>query len=342
MKLRQALLVLGIALFMTLPSAVLAAGPDRIVMKNGDRITGEIQEIWDGDVIIEPEYDDDTKVSLPLAEVSYMESEREFDVTWPDRTEVVVRLLGPSKDDRQLIEVNGEKLIIDLGRIDELDEIDEYFDWESHIDLNGSIDRGNTDATNVKFFADTNIKLGDHRHIAALTFAREEQDGIKTKQQDLLQYNYNWLFNKPWFFGVTGSGERDPIKDLDYRFIAGGTLGNDLFNRARVFLSVQFGLGYLAEKNTTNESQQSVVGIWVLRYRQKFLKDLEFYHDDSVNTYLTGRNNTVLKTTTGLRYEITDRLYANTSLDFDYETEPAGMGVEKDDLTWVFGLGLEF
>jgi putative salt-induced outer membrane protein YdiY len=342
MRVGRFVFTLCVASLVILPAIAFAAGPDKVVMRNGDQITGEIQEIWDGDLIIEPEYDDDTKVSLPLAEVSYMESEREFDVTWPDRTEVVVRLLGPSADGRQLIEVNGEKRVIDLGRIDELDEIDEYFDWESHIDLNGSFDRGNTDATNIKFFADSNIKLGDHRHIASMTFAREEQNGIRTKEQDLLQYNYNWLFNQPWFFGATGSAERDPIKDLDYRYIAGGTLGNDLFNRARVFLSVQFGLGYLAEKNTTNESQQSVVGIWALRYRQKFLKDLEFYHDDSINTYLTGRNNTVFKTTTGLRYEITDRLYANTSLDYDYETEPAGIGVENDDLTWVFGLGLEF
>jgi hypothetical protein len=342
MQFREIFLVMCVLLLMALSSAVLAAGSDKIVMKNGDQYTGEIQEIWDGDLIIEPEYDDDVNVSLPLAEVLYIQSEREFDVTWPDRTDVVLKLLGPSKDGRQLIEIDGEKRIIALGDLEELDEIDEFFDWESHIDLNGTINRGNTNATNVKLFADTNLKLGDHRHIATLTFAREEQNGIRTKEQDLLQYNYNWLFNDPWFLGATGSAEADPIKELDYRYIAGATLGNDLFNRARVFLSVQFGLGYLAEKNTSLESQQSVVGIWALRYRQKFLKDLEFYHDDSINYYITGRTNTVFKTVTGLRYEITDRLYANTSLDYDYETEPAGTGVDNEDLTWVFGLGLEF
>jgi putative salt-induced outer membrane protein YdiY len=334
--------VLAIVLMVQFSSAALAAGPDKIVMKNGDQITGEIQEVWDGDVTIEPEYDDDAKVKLPLAEVSHIESAREFDVVWPDRSEVVIKLLGPSGDGQQLISVNGEQRVISLGQIEELDEIDEWFDWESHIDINGTIDRGNTDATNVKFFADTNLKLGDHRHISSLTFAREEQNGIRTKEQDLFQYNYNWLFNEPWFLGATGSAERDPIKDLDYRYIAGATLGNDLFNRARILLNVQFGLGYLAEKNTMLESQQSVVGIWALRYRQEFLKDLEFYHDDSINYYITGRTNTVFKTTTGMRYEITDRLYANTSLDYDYETEPAGMGVDNEDLTWVFGLGLEF
>jgi len=43
---------------------------DLVVMENGDRITGEVIEIWDNDVIIEPEYDDDTKVSISLDNVA--------------------------------------------------------------------------------------------------------------------------------------------------------------------------------------------------------------------------------------------------------------------------------
>ena len=35
-------------------------------LKNGDRITGEIQDIWDNEVIIEPEIDDDAKVAISL------------------------------------------------------------------------------------------------------------------------------------------------------------------------------------------------------------------------------------------------------------------------------------
>lgn len=341
MRFGRVILALWMSLSIGLPAAVFAAGPDQIWIKNGDRITGEIQEIWDKDIVIEPEYDDDTKISIPIAEVDYIESERKFDVVFPDRTEAVARLVGRDSEGRQLVEIDGEIRPMALAGIEELDEIAEYLDWESHIDLNGTVNRGNTDNLRIKFFADTNLKLGDHRHIASLTISRDEEDGARTKEQDLLKYNYNWIFSDPWFFGVTASAERDRIKDLESRLIVGTTAGRDLFNRARVFLSVQSGLGFLAEEDTFGDQQQSTIWIWALRYRQKFLKDLEFYHDDSINVYLTGRANTVYKTVTGMRYEITDLFYANTSLDFDYETQPAGTA-DNDDVTFFVGLGLEF
>jgi putative salt-induced outer membrane protein YdiY len=79
-----------------------------------------------------------------------------------------------------------------------------------------------------------------------------------------------------------------------------------------------------------------------LRYRDKLLgDDLELFHNQTITHNLSGRDNTSYKTSTGLRFEITDILYANVSLDYDYETDPADLA-EKDDTTLVFGLGAEF
>jgi hypothetical protein len=44
---------------------------------------------------------------------------------------------------------------------------------------------------------------------------------------------------------------------------------------------------------------------------------------------------------TGLRYEITDLLYVNFELDFDYESKPEA-GVENEDIALLFGIGVEF
>jgi len=314
---------------------------DQVIMKNGDRITGEIQQIWDNDVLIEPEYDDDVKVSISLDLVDYIESEREFEITLADGREVVATLVGRAETGEQIVEIDGQAMTVALSQITELDEIDDYFDWESHVDINAAINKGNTDSVNTKFYADTNLKIGDHRQIASLTLNREEQDGITTKEQDILRYNYNWLFSDPWFLGASLSVERDPIRNLDHRYILGVTSGRDIWNTPRLFLNFQVGLGYLTEEDTLGVRDDSSVAIWALRYRQDFFTDLEAYHDDSVTYYLTGRTNTVIKTSTGVRYEITDLLYLNLSVDYDYEKDPAA-GAEPDDLSVVFGLGVEF
>ena len=59
------------------------------------------------------------------------------------------------------------------------------------------------------------------------------------------------------------------------------------------------------------------------------------------NRYSTGRTNTVVKTVSGVRYEITDLLYLNASLNYDWEAEPAGTA-KSSDLALVVGVGVEF
>jgi len=341
MKIKESIGIVLIGLLMLVAIAT-EARADQLTMKNGDRISGEIQRIWDKEVVIEPELDDDVNVTIDFENVAYIESEREFEVELADGREVIAKLVGPADDDQQLIEIDGVTQPIALADLYEVDEIDDYFDWESHIDFNASINKGNTDSVNTKLYADTNLKLGDHRHIADLTLTREEQNHVTTRDQDLFRYNYNWLFDDPWFLGALLSAERDPIKDLDLRLILAALIGRDFINTPDTILSGQLGMGFLTEEDTLGETEQNGVAIWQLRYRQDlFTDDLELFHDHSINLYISGRNNTVLKTSTGARYEITDLLYANVSLDYDYESEPAGTA-ENDDLRLVVGLGVEF
>ena len=104
---------------------------------------------------------------------------------------------------------------------------------------------------------------------------------------------------------------------------------------------MQLGAGVITEVISDISEQSSVVS-WALRYRQDlFSEDLEIYHNNSIVYYVDGRDNTILKTTTGLRYEITDLLYANFSVDFDYETEPAATAT-SEDVAVLFGFGVEF
>lgn len=313
-----------------------------IYLKNGDRITGSIDHIWDNEVFIEPAYVDDTTINISLDAVAYMESERAFDVTLKDGRKVTARLGGKAGNGDQLILLDDQMMTVPINRLEELDEIDEYFDWESHFDVSVGVNKGNTDNSSGRFFADTDVKLGDHRHIASLTLNREEQNSVTVKEQDILRYNYNWLFSDPWFFGLNTSVERDPIRNLNYRFIGGATAGRDIFNKPRLFLNFQAGAGYLTEEDTLSESQSSAVANWALRYRQKFFSNnLELYHDDSLNWYLTGRANTVIKTTTGLRFDLgNDLLYLTTSIDYNFETSPIE-GAENYDLAFLFGLGIE-
>jgi putative salt-induced outer membrane protein YdiY len=164
---------------------------------------------------------------------------------------------------------------------------------------------------------------------------------VTTKQQGLLSYSYNWLFRDPWFFAATGSFERDPIRELDRRMIFTGGIGRDIWDEARRALSVQLGLGYSTEE-IGGMSEDNAVAAWVLRYLQDLIGgDLDLFHNQSITTNIGGRSNTVIKTSTGVQYEITDLLYATLSLDYDFESDPAD-AAESEDLALLLGVGFEF
>ena len=178
-------------------------------------------------------------------------------------------------------------------------------------------------------------------------FFREEQNDITSQEQDRFTYNYNWLYADPWFFNAGLNYERDPIVQLDRRVIVSAGIGHDIWNTPRKFLTAQLGLGYQNE-DIANESTDSSVAVWDLRFRHDFLgDDMEIFHNHTIRSNLSGRTNTSFRTSTGVSYEITDLLYASVSLDFDYDTDPAEPAdptqtVENEDLALMFGLGLEF
>jgi len=315
------------------------AQADVLVLKNGDRITGDIKRVWDSEITIEPSYSDEFTVDV--AAVEYIDSDREFELELADGSKSLARLGGADSDGNQIIEANGQSSSIRLESLFELDQPEKDFDWESNIEFSASLNSGNTESANSKLRADTIISIPNHRHLAELTFFREELIDVTTQEKDLFRYNYNWLFRDPWFFGAFLSFERDPIIELGGRVIVSAGIGLDIWATPRRTLSVQLGAGAQSEE-LASVRNENAVATWSLRYSQDFFQDdLDLYHNHSIIPNITGRTNTSYKTTTGLRYEITDLLYANFSIDYDYETNPVDTAV-SEDVAVLVGLGAEF
>jgi putative salt-induced outer membrane protein YdiY len=329
----------------------------KIYMLNGDVITGDIKKIWDEDVTIEPAYADEFTVDLDA--VSHMESDRLFDIEFPDGREMQATLAG-GEDGTQVLVVDGVTQEVSIMALAELDEPEDAFDWDSFIDFNSVVNTGNTQSINVTLQAKTNLKLGDHRHIASLSVAEEEQTVVddtgveqtnKTKDQDRINYSYNWSFKEPWFAALNAAWERDPIRDLNYRYTIGTGVGYDIFEDAWRFWQIQPIVGYLTEEFDTRDpntglvigkqTNDSVTAGWVFRFKYEIIGDLNFFHDHMASANISGRTNSYFQSSTGVRYEITDLLYANLQFDADYESEPAA-GNKNTDTTTLIGLGLEF
>jgi putative salt-induced outer membrane protein YdiY len=324
-----------------LVAAVLSAPAlaDQLTMKNGDVITGEIEKIEDGELFIEPAYG--SEFSVDLAEIASIEADQVFEIELENGDKVEATFAGGA-DGSQTIVVEGSPMTVAVTEFAEAAEPEEWYDRVSHVDVNVTESSGNTDSRNWLVFADTLVKLGDHRHLAELTFAREKIDGVTTKKQDLFNYNYNWLFSGPWYLGGLLTYERDPIKELDHRYTAGVTLGRDIIDDSDTFLTMSVGAGWSEEEFFGQPKESGGVALWNLRYTQDFRDgDIALFHNHNINYQLYGNENMIFKSNTGVQFDLIDDIYAKVSLRYDYETEPAE-GAQNEDTTFAIGIGAEF
>lgn len=317
----------------------LAAEAGVVTMKNGDRITGTVKRIWDGDVFIEPDYADE--FSVDQSAVASIEDDRPFEIEYADGTSVTAGLVGMDAEGNQLVSVRGNVIAIPMSQLAELEEPEEFFDWSANADVNTAINKGNTDSQDVNINGDLYLKYNRQRHFLDLQLSREEQDGVTTRDRDLYHYNFNYEIVDPWYFGAVGSYEKDPIKGLDNRYNLVPGIGYEIWNDANRLLIFQAGVGFQSEKTTTSSESGSVYA-FTLRFEYDFAKpDLTVFANNTTTKANFGRKNTVTQFSTGVRYEITDLLYANFQFDYDYESEPEG-DADNEDVTLLFGLGVEF
>lgn len=312
---------------------------DVIYMKNGDRITGEIKQVWDDSIDIEPSYTD--TYSIDLVDVESFETDGEFDLELEDGRDgdfLITRSVAPGEI---VIAADGSTETLSLTNLRRLSEIEDFFEWDAKLDANQSFSEGNNDSYIGNFNGELELKWGDHRTLYTASNTTEEVEEVTTKDQTRFNASYNYLFGENWFLAANLSWEEDPIALLDSRVSVNPGIGYDIFDNPGLVLNVQLGAGYQTE-DIDNTTDESMILDWRLRYSQDFFGgDVELFHNHQIYQTMQGRENTVLNTQTGLRYDITDDIFLNTQLNYDFDSAPAG-DTEKEDLTFVVGAGISF
>ena len=174
-----------------------------------------------------------------------------------------------------------------------------------------------------------------------MSLERQTNDGITNKEQDEFGYSYEWLFRPNWY--ATGQLDfmRDPQRELDSRWTIGAGIGHDVWDRADKELKFALLANVISEK-IGGVKEESGAPHWQFRFRYPLLSsDMEFFHNHDFMYFIAGRDTEIFRSSTGIRWDITDDFYANFQYDWNHETNPAP-GNKKTDTTFVVGVGIEF
>jgi hypothetical protein len=170
------------ALLLTLLlSATSVLAQDQVILKNGDRITGDIQQIWDGELLIEPAYAD--AFGIELSAIEQILSKRAFRFELGDERKVIGTL--------EVDEAGGTVLVTDRRRrpialtdIEELEEITEGWDWTVRTDLSLDGSSGNSNDNLFSWQGYARLANDKHRHELNLRVDQASQDGVDLAGSD--------------------------------------------------------------------------------------------------------------------------------------------------------------
>jgi putative salt-induced outer membrane protein YdiY len=329
---------LGLALALFLMGTAQA---DVLYLASGDRLTGEVDSVIGGKVILKTDFAG--TIGVKLDTIQHMESEKTFELRKEDG-ERVRGQFAVTADAQQFRTEEGTLADLDLSTVRSANEnrlglTDLGSDWNNRFDAGISASSGNTETASQNYQLESTLtrKHSDHRLV--VTYNTQEDDGVKTKENLLSAYRYRRFFGERWY-GLGNIGyQEDEFKGVDSRWTLGAGAGYQFWDNSQGALSTDLAFNYVFEELDGIKDENPAVR-WGAEWNRFFWeKKAEVFYNQNVLFVFGDAKNTIYTGSAGLRFSITDMLTANLRVDLANESDPAP-DREKTDVTYVIGIGL--
>jgi Protein of unknown function, DUF481 len=332
------------------PSGLLAKRKDDVVvMKNGDRFTGEIKGLQQGELIFKSDYMKDS-VRLNWKEVERVESKDNYIIELENgkRLTGIIRKMATSDDSANDFQIVSGKHVLRLrpSEVTIIQQREESF-WDQ---LTGSVSYGfsftsASSATNSSLGADVAYRTHKNAIQLATSSQFDSQSGSNDANRFTFDSSYGRALSQKWIgaglYGLLKSNQQD----LNLRSTYGGALVRRLFQSDRTSLQVLGGLvdnheRYVSQpgRKPVHNNAEALVG---LRFVIFHFKTLNINSQTFVFPGLSDAGRIRLSSQSNLRIELVRNLFWNFQLYESYDSNPPVVA-PKNDLGTTMSLGWTF
>ncbi len=313
---------------------------DVVIMSNGDKITGRLDSVAGGSVILETSYAG--TVRLDLSQIQSLQTDEPFAVRLP--AGVVEGFF--SADGLQKLRTKGGNVDLALTDIRSATQSRNQFtqftaQWNARLDLTLSLADGNTtaEASNVLLEADYANELNAHA-ITALV-AKEEGEGLVTKDQLDIDYGYKRFISERWYGAANAEYFQDTLKDIDSRITVGAGVGVQFIDTSLENLASDLSVSAVQEDVDGDSNLKPAMRLGLDYQRFLNAKTIEIFHRQTLLQLLEGDKSQVFSSSTGIRYAYNERIDTTFRVDLAFESDPP-LGNKKTDTTYSLGVGVKF
>jgi hypothetical protein len=316
-----------------------------LLLKNGDRISGELIVIFDGQ--LRWQSDMAGEIMVPQINVVGIETRDLFEVELDAHRLLSECQLQMRGDTQQWLnckegeaQVNSWKLINKVSARPLIAR--ETWRNTGYISASAKDAAGNTDEQDLELDLKASSRRGSIRHTAIAAYDLQRQANVKSRDDRRAEYQYDYFVSSQWYLNSLVSWEQNVFQNLESRTLVGGGLGYQFFDSELLRLSVQGGLGYSTEIYANDTDRRAMVfrENTDFTYRLNAL-GLQFFHRNTFFQLFDQGGDWRFLSETGFKLPVIGRLTAQAKLKFDYANIPAD-GTESLDRLWLFGVNYDW
>jgi len=321
---------------------------DVIVMKNGDRLTGEIKGLSAGVLSLKLKYVDGT-IAVQWSQVARLESSRLFLVKTESGLVYTGKIstTGESGDPPMKIEIaeSSEEVEVPQRKIIKLNQTSERF-WNR---FDGAVNTGllySKGNESTQFNLSSQVEYTRERWSTQLNFnsslASNRDADLTTRNQTDLNALRLLRWNN-WFYAGTASFLQSSVQDVDLQTTLGGGVGRYLKNSNRASLYVAGGLGWQnARYGQAERTQNTVVGFVATRLQVFKFKKTNLDLSASVIPAISEPGRVHVNTNEVYYIKVVSDLSWNFSFYGSWDSRPPATLPKSDygtssGLSWTFG-----
>lgn len=328
---------------------------DVLYLKNGDRLSGHLVEVENGDLFFDPDMTDEVKIGV--GDIESLETTATIRVELEDGTERTGFLVrdpdgsmwlrpgaGGEVIDEPLSATDEDRLggLIELSRVHHIEEAQTYFNYTANIDVGLSGATGNSDQSSFNLSVGFAPRFGKNRFSIKGQVNQAENDGETSASNWRIDNRYERDLTQKWFAGGLLDLENDDLQNLNLRTSLAPVVGYRFFEGSPTDLNVLVGPAFVNENfSGSDDDRNYLAALWRLNFLQDlYTSDVQFYHNHKITVGISDSGVIVL-TTTGLKFDLIADLDLLLEAQYDWNSNPAD-GAKQSDLRYLVKLRYVF
>jgi putative salt-induced outer membrane protein YdiY len=316
---------------------------DEIILKNGDRLTGEVITLEEDKLIFKTSYAGE--IFIAWSEVKKIRMDKQAGVLLEDDVSLN-GVIETAEDGRMSIrqDETRQRVFVDLEEVKRInpqqaESTKTKYNMRANVGM--TIESGNTEKENFHLDGRLGARKQQYRFNVGFEYDYESNNDEKTKNKLLASTNLDYFFKPPWYVYGKGAYEFDEYKDLDLKLDIGPGLGYQFFEGENANLALEAGPSYV-KQNFKKESRRDYIAA-----RSAISADKWFF-DKFVQFYLLAEgfynpndeDDQFARVRSGLRYPLGWGFSMSTQYNLDYDNNPPE-GIEETDQRLIFLLGYD-